>query len=422
MKRFRYLLFIFVLILASPSTALAQPGTFDSGSNGSDGALTITTPGTYIFNPRAFNPPLDPDGDNIYHFTTINIGAGVTVTLSGNVLNGPVYWLASGTVNINGFIDLNGDDGQGQPNVQFIYPNNGIRSPASPGAGGYPGGIGTYNPLGSLSQSGMGPGGGLPANNSNRAGGESAGHLTFGLCNSTEGLPYGNNYLVPLIGGSGGGGGYGRYDQFYQDGGGGGGGGGAILIASSVSISLNGTIQANAGRGGSSIGPGGIGSGGSIRLSSPRIEGNGAIEAQGGGGCNGSPGRIRLEAFEQKFLGAIQGGLTLASPYELYLPTTPPSSVKVVKIDNAQVKAIPTNQFTTPDATINSSGVSTITIEARYVPLGSRLTLVLIPENATDQELTSTPLVGTLELSTATVTATIPSGYSRMYVYSKWAQ
>src|SRR5438270_208703 len=56
--------------------------TFSSGSTGIDGALNLTTPGTILFNPKTFNPPLDQDGDNIYNFTTINIGAGVTVKLT----------------------------------------------------------------------------------------------------------------------------------------------------------------------------------------------------------------------------------------------------------------------------------------------------------------------------------------------------
>lgn len=32
-----------------------------------------------MFDPKASNPPLDPDGDGIFHFTTITIAAGVTV-------------------------------------------------------------------------------------------------------------------------------------------------------------------------------------------------------------------------------------------------------------------------------------------------------------------------------------------------------
>lgn len=41
---------------------------FNSGSNGSDGTLNLTTPGEVLFDPRNFSPPLDPDGDGVYHW------------------------------------------------------------------------------------------------------------------------------------------------------------------------------------------------------------------------------------------------------------------------------------------------------------------------------------------------------------------
>src|SRR5690349_3158008 len=43
--------------------------TFSSGSTGADGPLSYTTPGTYIFDPKALN--IDPEGDNVFNFTTI---------------------------------------------------------------------------------------------------------------------------------------------------------------------------------------------------------------------------------------------------------------------------------------------------------------------------------------------------------------
>jgi len=45
---------------------------------------------------------------NIFNFTTITIPAGVTVRLSGNVINGPVVWLSQGDVVIEGTVDLSG--------------------------------------------------------------------------------------------------------------------------------------------------------------------------------------------------------------------------------------------------------------------------------------------------------------------------
>src|SRR6266496_2324782 len=95
------------LIAAALTLSAPVSGQITSGSNGSDGALNLTTPGTVLFDPIAMN--LDADGDNVFHFTTINIGAGVTVRLTNTKLRGraPV-WLATGAVTIAGTIDLNG--------------------------------------------------------------------------------------------------------------------------------------------------------------------------------------------------------------------------------------------------------------------------------------------------------------------------
>jgi hypothetical protein len=93
--------------------AMAQP--FNSGSTGADGALDFsgTPPGTVIeFDPTAFNPALDADGDSIYHFTTITIPANVTVRLRATKAGvAPIHWLATGAVVIDGGLDLNGGDG-----------------------------------------------------------------------------------------------------------------------------------------------------------------------------------------------------------------------------------------------------------------------------------------------------------------------
>src|SRR5207237_5828806 len=113
----------------------------------------------------------------------IYIGKDVNVRLSAKLLNGPVFWLAQGPVEINGTIDLNGEDGG--------------PIPSTAGAGGYPGGP--------AQKPGNGPGEGFKS----------------------------NMFLVPLVGGAGGDGGE------VQSGGA---GGGALLIASSTTIAVNGKI------------------------------------------------------------------------------------------------------------------------------------------------------------------------------------
>jgi len=107
-----------MLVLALLAVFFVIPAgaqTFNSGSNGSDGALDLSAVpagATVDFDPGSFNPPLDPDRDNVYHFTTIQIPAGVTVRLSADRLGGaPVVWLASGAVQIAGTLDLAGRNG-----------------------------------------------------------------------------------------------------------------------------------------------------------------------------------------------------------------------------------------------------------------------------------------------------------------------
>src|SRR5436309_3093051 len=72
---------------------------FSSGSTGSDGPYSPTQSG--IFDPVALG--VNPAGDNVFNFTTINIPAGVSITMRADKLrNASVVWLASGNVTIAG--------------------------------------------------------------------------------------------------------------------------------------------------------------------------------------------------------------------------------------------------------------------------------------------------------------------------------
>ena len=88
--------------------------------------------------PKSFSPPLNPAGDNIFNFTTINVGPGVIVKLTSRVLTGPVTWLAQGSVTISGTIDMNGEDGSVNSTIQqterLLEGRAGI--PAESGASG----------------------------------------------------------------------------------------------------------------------------------------------------------------------------------------------------------------------------------------------------------------------------------------------
>jgi len=356
---------------------------FDSGSDGSDGALDLSDrePGTIV----ELGPSVD--GDNVYHYSTIVIPAQVTVKLSSRRLGtSPVYWLASGSVTIGGTIDLDGEVG---------HPPGGGVVNALGGAGGFPGGV--------AQQNGFGPGGGVVT--------------TVGIRGGKHVSVYGNPFLQPLIGGSGGAGSVFAVGSGRE--GGGGAGGGALLIASSASIDLSGSILARGGAAGSTDIWIGGGSGGAVRLLSPRISGSGSISTAGGAGSGpGEPGRVRLEAYELAVSGVITAGTSRSvtlTPTTSILPTTAAPSMRVTRIAGQPVPANPLGNFAMPDLTFDEAAEVTVEIEARNVPLGTIANVAVA--NETDALLTveTTPLAGTVELSTATAQVRFPNGFTRIF-------
>ena len=388
-----------IAVLAS-GTALAQ--TFSSGSTGSDGALTYNTPGTYVFDPKTFSPPLDPAGDNIFNFTTITIAAGVTVKLTGDVLNGPVVWLAQGAVTINGTIDLSGQNG-------FIASNTTQRTYTIPGAGGYGGGYPAVGP--NPAGAGFGPAGGLTS-------------CAQDSVQAQDGGFTGNQFLVPLIGGSGG---------VCHNSGAGGAGGGAVLIASSVSITGVGSILAHGGAGIALGNPGfaDAGAGGAIRLVAPVVSLSGLLDARAGanprgeGSCvvGSSAGVVRIEAFQIAAINA-PGTLYTATPYGLFISASGIPSVKVISIGGNAVATNPTGTFTVPDVTVNSNAPLAVAIQAANVPVGTVVTLVIFSENGPDQTILSHAAFCRVCLpsSTATASVTLPSGFSKGFVKATFTQ
>jgi hypothetical protein len=395
------------MIVLVPSDRTAEAQAFTSGSTGADGPLDFSSaaPGTVIeFNPASANPPLDPERDNVYNFTTITIPTGVTVRLTARFLNGPVFWLATGSVQINGTIDLNGANGH----LLTTVPAG--RVPSIPGAGGFGGGIGGYscttNPA--LPQAGNGPSGGGPGRTD---GNGAAGGGGFS----------GNQFLVPLVGGSGGGGG--SRGSCNEWGPGGGAGAGALLIASSTSIVLNGVISAVGGHG-RNVTNGDFsagGGGGAIRLIAATISGTGSLSAVGGGGNGrGGNGRVRLEAFQNNFTGNIDVEFARSSPTSTFLPTVAAPVIRVVSVAGVPVPANPTGAFDTPDVNFNDGAAVPVAIEARNVPPGTVVKVHVFSENGPDQIVDSSGLQGTLTQSTAIASVVFPPGFSRGFVRAVW--
>jgi hypothetical protein len=403
--------------------AMAQP--FSSGSTGSDGALNYPTAGTYNFDPVALN--LNPAGDNIFNFTTINIASGVTLTLQNNYLRGkPVVWLATGNVTIAGTLVLDGQSGVNistgnYPNPDWITQ----RVPTIPGPGGSPGGVGARPGVPAFP--GLGPGGAPVQSNSSCSAGGGGSFSAAG--NSTPAGPtYGNIQTVPLVGGSGGSGGCVASTVTATDasGGTGGAGGGAIRIVSTTSISITGRISANGGVGG--VGrdggtTGGGGSGGAVNLIAPTVGGNGTIYAGGAGGGDPGAGYVLINATTNTF-NANSAPWAIYTPRPLIAPPLPTAitipTVSIVSVNGVSVPTPPLGAFLTPDVTINSASSVTINISAVAVPVGTVVKLGIQSELGADQTISCNPLAGTLASSTATCSASFPTSVSRILASASW--
>lgn len=272
-----------ILPLLIPTGVLAQA--FNSGSDGSDGALNITTNTTL---------PVPPDG--IFNFTTVTIAAGALLDFTPNPLNTPVYILATGDITLQGGIVVSA------PDVTNTLVGG------KPGPGGFPGGVPSF--AGNLPGDGSGPGaggGGLGTGfTADSPGSGGYGKAGEGGTTTLHGSPYGSPLLIPLLGGSGGGGGPNR---------GGGGGGGAILLASNTQVQFQssfptggGAIVARGSRGeGGPIGVLGNGSGGAIRIVAPIVAGDGTLFVNSGCSCptNSGHGRVRIDTLDSSQLSQL---------------------------------------------------------------------------------------------------------------------
>lgn len=264
-----------VLILMAAATLTQAQTEFRSGSDGSYGPIIIPfASGTVV---------LDVPDDGVFHATSITIESGAVLRFNPNRLNTPVHLLATEEVVIEGQISVAGQSASNQT------PIGGAAGP-----GGYQGGAPGIQD--SEPGDGHGPGGGKAGDPARDAAAEErAGSGAFGSIPSEEnpgdGQVYGNPLLIPLVGGSGGGGGPG------QPGLGGAGGGGALLIASDVSVTVRGTIDA---RGGTNNGFTNHGSGGAVRIVSPIVQGSGQINVTGGAwGEVAGRGRVRIDLIDR---------------------------------------------------------------------------------------------------------------------------
>lgn len=410
---------LLLLTLAAPAVA------FESGSTGVDGPLVYTvgdgSPRVEVFDPAVLVPPRDVDGDGVYHFTTITIPANVTVRLSADRCGyQPLFWLASGAVDIAGTIDLSGED-------PVELPAGTVTMPTVPGPGGFPGGEAARSAE-LFGGPGYGPGGGQFA-------GTAGSHATDGFF-AWGVAPVGSAFLIPLLGGSGGAGSsypFGQYTTVFA----GGAGGGALLIASNTSIIVDGRIDATGGRSpgragfpdGANGGGGfsGDGAGGAVRLVAPRVAGGGAIVA----GTDdfrfhyGGQGRIRIDAAADEFTGALLGDarrVTLHPTTPLGLPgqiSTP--RLRVVRVGGRTVPQRPGGGLTAADVSLADAAPVLFEIEGADLPLDATVTLHLFGPDGPLLVVTAEPLQGTATASTTTASAVLPAGFLRGFAVANWS-
>lgn len=364
-----------------------------SGSDGHDG----------VFNPitnTIVNMADHPDG--VYHYTSVNVPQGVTVMFIPNANNAPVVWLIQGDCVIEGNVWLSADV---------------VQSGAGPG--GFRGGNG--GSTGNDPTGGQGPGGGMAAVTVGYYGGN-ASYATTGEtnancappCQASPGQTYGNRFLVPLLGGSGGGG-------ARDPGARGGNGGGAILIAASGAITLNGNIESRGG--GGEVRPNGVGgggSGGAVRLVARMLEGRGIIDTRGGltpwAGSSAGSGRVRLDALDDAFAGAILGALTRGFQPVIFPTAGQGASLTVMSVAGVPVTPSPTGQLATPDVVLAAQQLNPIAVVVRClnVPLNTAITVSVKPAHSPPVSALGYN-TGTLAESTATVLINMPRGGGLMY-------
>jgi hypothetical protein len=367
-----------VVLLFSSISAYA----FESGSTGADGA----------FNPTADTQlTLPPSG--LFNFTTVNIPTGVTVTFAKNADNTPVYILASGDVTIDGTIDINGGKGGAE--------GDGSRGIGGPGGfdGGKGGGRSGNGSIAHQAEAGFGPGGG-PSNSES------------GRFSSI----YGATNLRTLIGGSGGAGALGNETT----GAGGGGGAGGILIASSGTISINGSITAKGGSSGTrNTGySAGNGSGGAIRLVATTVQGDGVILASSGNNQTGIfGGYIRIEAENMLRTANSSPSYNYAKPFPALYSDLP--SLTISSIGGESVSASPTGFRDVVLSGTTSNPVS-IGLVTSNIPLSTQIKLVVIPDHGAKSTFTSAGVSGSIAIGTDTVDVNLPNGNATLFAYTSY--
>ncbi|MBI5154053.1 hypothetical protein HZA57_02355 [Candidatus Poribacteria bacterium] len=359
---------------------------FDSGSDGSDGALDVPFGQTVVLN-------MDDNPDGVFQFTDVTIAG--TLAVEPNADNTPLVLLVQSDFMLTGTMSLNG-----AASTSTL--------PGAGGPGGFAGGNGVLFTSGTDPGPGLGPGGGAAIFTGDPTG-TGAGRNTFMRPS-----------LIPLIGGSGGGGGDAASFQ-------GGGGGGAILIAVNGVFDMGGSafINLTGGAGRGVITPdigGGGGAGGAIRIIAGEVRGGWDVNVLGGAQGSGTtiPGRgddgiIRIETFRlTRSFSNLRGRTYFSLPGLVFTDATDLATLRINKIGGVDVPPDAGANTAQPDV-ILPPGVSnpvTVEVTATNVTPGQTATIRInySGEGGRVLEATTGALSGTNEQSTATAAINLDAG------------
>jgi hypothetical protein len=353
----------------------------------------------------------------IFEFTNFvlpdrpNSSSDVIIIPIGNSRNNPLTILSQTDIRLGAFAYIYA---VGLPGANPA----GVGSPGAGGRGGPGGFAGGMGGIGGTTATGGSPGFG-PA-------GGAGGILVSG---SINGVPAGTSpaslLLTPVVGGSGGGGTTGLPGAGFVcvsgaagiAGAGGGGGGGAVLLSATNEIVLGPTqfsIYTNPGPGGlatSSCGnlAGGTGEYGSVRLVASKISGTGGI----------STGRLRIEASTSTYSGAVPQGTSFTQFPARPIPTALPA-LRVTAVNGVAAPTSPIGSLASPDINFPTAitGSVTVNIGASNIPVGTVVSVRVVPTNSAFSATTATSsaLAGTLDNSTATASIGIPPGVGSMTI------
>ena len=120
-------------------------------------------------------------------------------------------------------------------------------------------------------------------------------------------------------------------------------------------------------------------------------------------------GRIRIDAFDQAFAGTSGPIASQGTPYNVPLP----GGLSLLRVTSVNGIAISSSS---PFVNINEANSVVVAVEARNIPLGTVVQIHVISEALPGFTVDSTPLAGTLGLSTATGNVTFPPGFSSGFV------